>query len=58
VAGLDGGAEEVFETLGKQMDSAAEAAFLLHVDQLDVREGQVADATGEGEEMVGLRTGD
>jgi hypothetical protein len=57
LAFFDGGAEEVLEALGDEVDASvgAEAGFDFHVDEFDVGHGEAADAAGEGEEVVAGR---
>ena len=50
---LDRRAEQVLEPLRQQVHAAAEAVLDLHVDELDVRHREAADAAGEREKMVG-----
>src|SRR5262245_13829002 len=52
VFGFDGRAEKVLEARGDEVDAAAEARDLLHVDKLDVGEGEAADA-GRKQEVRG-----
>ena len=53
MAGFEGGAEEMFESLREQMNAPAEFPFQLHVDQFDMRHLKPADAAWEVEEGIG-----
>ena len=47
LAGVDGVAQEVFETLREQVHAAAHAGFVPQIDELDVRHRQALHAAGE-----------
>ena len=52
-AGIDGRAEQAFETLGKEVHAAPAAGLYFHVHQFDGRHRQPAHAAREEEVVVG-----